>query len=113
MRKAAVESKRVFLVIEADEPALLFSSVKAAENYLEVTDVRQGTYGRVFGRGGERFKLLIVGDNVRIVPDLESQRLPNDLRDVLYTFLSTLDVGVSEQFNLDELLDKCDRFVDE
>lgn len=62
------------LFIEADEPLLVFPSVKSAEQHLEAVDVRDGVYTRAFGPRGEPFSIRAEGERVVIRP----ARLPAD-----------------------------------
>ena len=52
-----VLDRRVQLVVTADEPALMFSSLENAKSYFEATDVRDGVYGAAFGGAGERYSI--------------------------------------------------------
>lgn len=60
--------KPVALIVAADEPALFFSSIEAAERYLEAIDVRNGVYPAAYGPGGERFEVGTVGEEVKVRP---------------------------------------------
>ena len=62
----ARDAQRVKLIVAADEPALMFSSIENAETYLEAIDVRGGVYGAAFGPAGERFSVAVLGERVAI-----------------------------------------------
>ena len=62
----ALDNRCVQLVVAADEPALMFSSIENAETYLEAIDVRDGVYGAAFGPAGERFSIVTIGERVVI-----------------------------------------------
>ena len=96
------------LIVEADEPALFFSSVSGAEAYLEAIDVRDGVYGAAYGPDGQVFKLEAIGDKVRIT-SVEGSKAQDDLRALLLRHLSAgkaHDVKSTE--TLSGLLAKCE-----
>lgn len=96
------------LIVEADEPALFFSSVSGAEAYLEAIDVRDGVYPVAYGPDGQVFKLEAIGDRVRIT-SIEGSRAPDDLRVLLFRYLSAVrahDVKSTE--TLPGLLARCE-----
>lgn len=79
-------SRPIQLIVAADEPALLFSSVKAAEGYLEAVDVRNGVYTAAYGPAGEPFSITAVGDHV-VIRQSTDEPLPNQLVQLLQKLL--------------------------
>lgn len=77
----------IALIVEADEPALFFSSVIGAEGYLEAIDVSDGVYPVAYGPDGQVFRLEAIGDGVR-VHAVEGLKAPEDLRALLLRYLS-------------------------
>lgn len=99
------------LIVEADEPALFFSSVSRAEAYLEAVDVRDGVYPVAYGPDGHVFRLEAIGNRVRI-NRLEGSKAPDDLRALLLRYLSAVrqnDVASTDP--LPDLLAKCEAAV--
>jgi hypothetical protein len=70
------------LIVEADEPALFFSSRSRAEAYLEAIDVRDGVYPVAYGPDGRLFQLEAIGNRVSINA-VEGAKAPDDLRALL------------------------------
>ncbi|MDR6533145.1 hypothetical protein J2800_003906 [Caulobacter rhizosphaerae] len=96
------------LIVEADEPALFFSSVGGAEAYLEAIDVRDGVYPVAYGPDGQVFKLEAIGDRVRIA-SVEGSKAPDDLRALLLRYLSAVKVhDVKSTETLSGLLAICE-----
>ena len=95
------------LIVEADEPALFFSSVKGAEAYLEAIDVRNGVYRAAFGPDGQPFDIRAAGERVTITPALRGAE-PDKLRALLLRFLeSTNDKNIGPDDDLPVLLARC------
>lgn len=96
------------LIVEADEPALFFSSVSRAEAYLEAIDVRDGVYPAAYGPDGQVFQLEAIGDRVQITA-VAGSKAPDDLRALLLRYLSAAkahDVKSTETFS--GLLARCE-----
>lgn len=98
----AGQEPEVVLIIAADEPALFFSSVTAAENYLEAVDVRDGVYTGAYGAGGEPYSLRAEGNRVAIEPDAGTPRVA-ELTALLRSYLSRVGPP-SEHLNLAGML---------
>ncbi|WP_298123550.1 hypothetical protein [Brevundimonas sp.] len=99
------------LIVEADEPALFFSSVGGAEAYLEAIDVRDGVYPVAYGPDGQVFRLEAVGDRVRI-NSVEGSKAPDDLRKLLLRYLSAAEShDVKSTDPLSGLLARCEAAV--
>lgn len=95
------------LIVEADEPALFFSSVKGAEAYLEAIDVRDGVYRAAFGPDGQPFDIRAAGERVTITPAPRGAE-PDKLRALLMRFLeSTNDRNIGPDDDLPVLLERC------
>jgi hypothetical protein len=95
------------LIIEADEPALFYSSVSRAETDLEAIDVENGVYTAAFGPHGERFRIESDGKLVIISLDEDSPPEPERLKEVLVRFLNAVHVSVDPTESVEELLQKC------
>jgi len=97
----------IALIVEADEPALFFSSVKGAEAYLEAIDVRDGVYRAAFGPDGQPFDIRATGERVTISPALRGAE-PDKLRALLLRFLeSRNDKSIGLDDDLPVLLARC------
>ena len=59
----------IALIVAADEPALFFSSIEAAESYLEWIDVENGVYPVAYDPDGNVYRLSHDGARVIIVSD--------------------------------------------
>lgn len=95
------------LIVEADEPALFFSSVSGAEAYLEAIDVRDGVYRAAYGPDGQPFDIRAAGERVMITPALRGTE-PDKLRALLLRFLeSTNDKIIGPDVDLPVLLARC------
>ncbi len=81
--------KPVALIVAADEPALFFSSVEAAEDYLEAVDVRNGVYPAAYGPGGERFEVETVGEDVKVRP-CAAVKAPDALAALLQAYFAAI-----------------------
>ncbi|MBI1686245.1 hypothetical protein [Caulobacter hibisci] len=96
------------LIVEADEPALFFSSASGAEAYLEAIDVREGVYSVAYGPDGQVFKLEAIGDRVRIT-SVEGLKEPDALRALLLRYLSAAKAhDVKDTETLSGLLARCE-----
>ncbi len=104
---------KIGLIVEADEPALFFSSVEAAERYIEPIDARAGVYPIAYATDGTVYDITTVSDAVRIIPRRNEPPHYAELRAVLSKFLRQVDVHVENNESLASLLSKCERFVDE
>lgn len=103
---------KVGLIVEADEPALFFSSPEAAELYMEATDVENGVYKAAYDSEGNPYTISAVDELVVIRPAVGQPSEANNLRLLLLRFLSAVNVPVSPDENLSDLVAKSARFVD-
>jgi hypothetical protein len=99
------------LIVEADEPVLFFSTIKAAETYMEPIDVRDGVYKAAYDVRGNSFAIDVVDDHVVICPNTDTRCSKERLRELLINFLSELDVVQYDEESLEELLEKCRPYV--
>jgi hypothetical protein len=76
------------LFVAADEPLLVFPSVRAAERYIEAVDVENGVYRAAYGRNGEPYRVGSARKGVIIEPTGEPSR-PEDLRVLLLKYLQS------------------------
>lgn len=110
MKRLAVP---VGLIVVADEPALFFSSISAAEGYLEAIDVDEGVYPLAYDIKGKLYRIRSNGDSVIIEPDMETEPCPDDLKRLLVNVLSARGIQVSDDMPLDTLLDLSARYTDD
>jgi hypothetical protein len=108
----ASEKKKIALVVAADEPALFFSSIRAAESYLEAVDVLDGVYPVAYSPTGDRFTLNAQDDHVVIEPDLCTPKDPAGLRSLLKHVLASRGLPQSEEASLENLIAVCEPYVD-
>lgn len=99
------------LVVEGDEPALFFSSVSAAEAYLEPIDVAEGTFPAAFGPHGERYSIETDGKAVFIQKILGVDPDPGALRLLLERFLRSLGQPAPADAELQELWRRCSKYT--
>ena len=91
------------LFVAADEPLLVFPSIKAAENWVEAIDVENGVYGAAYGSEGEPHHIGTVGNRVVIEPTGEPNR-PEDLRALLVKYLQTTGQTFDDRISTAELV---------
>jgi hypothetical protein len=91
------------IFVEADEPLLVFPSIKVAERYLEAEDVRSGVYPRAYGTAGEQFVLETDGRRVVIRPSADPAD-PDGLAQLLRHDLAAVGETVSDNADLSELV---------
>jgi hypothetical protein len=106
-------NKTVGLIVVADEPALFFSSISVAQNYLEAVDVDNGVYPIAFGRSGEVYDIFSDDGQVVIRRSLTATPQPEKLRSLLLTILKNRNIQFEEECNLERLVDYCSDFVDD
>lgn len=106
-----IKMASVKLIVKADEPALFFSSIEAAEKYLEAIDIEKGVYPAAYGPEGERFQLNTNGNRVFITPSSGRLAEPDELRSVLLKFFSAIKKPVLKHESLEELLRKCEEHI--
>ncbi|PZO50955.1 MAG: hypothetical protein DCF16_12180 [Alphaproteobacteria bacterium] len=99
---------RIEIIVAADEPAVFFSSVRAAEMALEWIDVRDGVYTALYGRAGECYEIGEDGRDVFIRPT--SANDSDALLALLRAFLRAVKVEFAEAEGLEALLSRCERY---
>lgn len=105
-------SDRIKLIVDDGRWPLFFSSVEAAESYLEAIDVDNGEYPRAWGPDGELYKLTSVDGGVVVVEDESRSKYPNELEDILRRYLGYLGEKAPESDDLRALLMKCEPSID-
>ena len=88
--------------VAADEPLLVFPSVAAGEQYLEVADVRAGTYPAAYGPQGEPYRIDSDGNHVRIMR-AEGPDQPDELRHLLARYLEAVGQAYNQNSPLEDL----------
>jgi hypothetical protein len=104
-------SKTVRFIVEADVPALLFSSQERAERYLEAVDIDGGVYPAAFDADGRVYDIVPHDGHGCLVPRNRTDK--GRLRQVLARHLRTVGLQVSDEESLSDLLRKCDSYLDE
>src|SRR5215208_1378838 len=112
MTEKQVSMREPQLIVEADEPAIFYSSVSRAESDLEPIDVLNDVYTAAFGPRGEQYLITTDGYNTTIVLDETVPPDPDRLKEVLLRFLDSVKVPADQTETLEELLAKCVRFVE-
>jgi hypothetical protein len=84
--------KDVRLIVPADEPALFFSSMQAAERYLEPVDVQNGIYPIAYGPAGEIYRIGVRDGRVAVTLDSAQHARPDELKRLITHFLSAAEV---------------------
>ena len=96
----------VALIVAADEPALFFSSIEAAEAWIEPTDVADGVYRAAYGPSGERYEVRTDNGRVVIAP-ADAHTAPEELRALLHRYFEASGTAVAQTDELDDLLSRC------
>jgi hypothetical protein len=99
------------LIVAADEPALFFSSVNAAETYLEAIDVENGVYGAAYGPRGEPYVISANSNRVTLRRDQTRSPQPDELKKLLTDFFAAIGQPDTENESLPAMLARCTRFV--
>ncbi len=99
--------KQISLIIAADEPALFFSSIDAAERYLEPIDVENGVYTAAYGPDGSAYRIGVKDGRVTIAPDPGQPPQPDTLKALLLTFLAAVGSPARQNEDLPALLERC------
>ena len=90
------------LFVAADEPLLVFPSVRAAERYIEVVDVEK-VYGAAFGPDGQPYRVGRSQKRVIIEPTGEPNR-PEELRILLLRYLQSAGQAFEDDAPTSELV---------
>jgi hypothetical protein len=99
------------LIVAADEPALFFSSVEAAETYLEAIDVEDGVYGAAHGTHGEPYVISTSGNRVIVRLDPTRSPQPDELKKLVKAFFAAIGQPDAEDEPLPAMLARCTRFL--
>jgi len=91
------------IFVPADEPLLVFPSIRAAERYLEVTDIKAGVYSLAYGPTGEVFSVTCEGKKAAIRPFAGAFR-PDELKLALARYLEAVGQNPSMDCSLDQLV---------
>ena len=100
------------LFVAADEPLLVFPSVKAAERWIEPIDVENGVYPAAYGPRGEFYRIESVRKRVIIEPTGEPNR-PEDLRVLLLRSLHSSGQTFEDDAPIEELVQQVWRWESE
>jgi hypothetical protein len=93
------------LFVAADEPLLVFPSVRAAECWIEAIDVEDGVYPAAYGLNGEPFRVESARKRVIIEATGEPNR-PEDLRALLLAYLHSRGLTVHDEPPTSELVEQ-------
>jgi hypothetical protein len=105
-------AKHISLIVAADEPALFYSSVEAAEQDLEAIDVEDGIYSAAYGPDGALYQIEVKNDRVVIRLDNSEAPRPEALKTLLLSFLSAIGTPARQDDSLSALLDRCTPHLD-
>lgn len=102
----------VGLIVATDTSAMMFSSVSAAEGYLEGIDVKNGEYPKGYGPDGQPYDLLADGNEVIIVrskaePDIDV------VKKLVEKFLIARGIEFSSDTNFNDMLQLVEPFVND
>ena len=100
------------LFVAADEPLLVFPSLRAAERWIEAVDVENGVYPTAFGPNGEPYRIRCTGKRVVIEPTGEPNR-PEDLRVLLLRYLQSTGQTFEDDASTSELVQQVWRWQSE
>jgi hypothetical protein len=91
------------LFVAADEPLLVFPSIAAAEQYLEVYDVDNGVYPAAYGPSGERFDVR--SERRHVVIERSAERPdPSELKALLLRYLDARGLSADAEAPLEQLV---------
>jgi hypothetical protein len=99
-------TKTIKLIVAADEPALFYTSIEAAETDLEWIDVEDGVYPIAYDPDGNVYRLRTEGQRVVIERDAKSPPDPMGLNALLSK--ATQVKSIDNEF----LLSLCIRRID-
>lgn len=102
---------RIKLIVAADEPALFFTSVDAAERYLEIIDVQDGIYTAAYGPEGQCYQLGTRDNRVIITADFNRPGDAAALKMLLVRYLTAANIPASEADSLNVLIKRCERYI--
>jgi hypothetical protein len=91
------------LFVAADEPLLVFPSVRAAEAWLDAIDVENGVYPAAYGPNGEAFSIGSERNRVIIEPTGAPNR-PDELKALLLRYLEASGRSADASLNFHELV---------
>jgi hypothetical protein len=100
------------LFVAADEPLLVFPSVRAAERWIEAIDVENGVYPAAYGPNGQSYRVGSAGKRVLIEPTGEPNR-PEDLRVLLLRYLQSKGQTFKDDAPTSELVQQVWRWESE
>lgn len=100
------------LFVAANEPLLVFPSVRAAERYVEPVDVESGVYPAAYGRNGEPYRVGTARKRVTIEPTGEPNR-PEELRVLLVKYLQSTGHAFADNAPTGELVQQVWRLESE
>jgi len=99
---ADVEASTTGLFVVADEPLLVYQSIRDAELHLEATDVESGTYPAAYGQAGEPYHVGTDGRNV-VITRVDGPNKPEELKPLLACYLRDRGESVEPDEDIDTL----------
>ena len=102
------------IIVDDHGDLSFYSSRAAAERYLEATDVKNEEY-QAYDSSGRVLALTTVreGSIDRVKIETTSQVKPNELRNRLASFFNNLSENVDDYENLQKLVERGCRLIDE
>lgn len=109
------DAKQVRLIVASDEIASLFSSVAAAEGFLEAIDVENEEYPVAYGVDGRVYRLsqqgLSAWDSGSVFIAETDQFAPDELASLLRRLAASSRIDVDPDQPLEGLLSELGRFL--
>lgn len=109
------DAKEIRLIVASDEIATLFSSVAAAETYLEAIDVENGEYPVAYGVDGRVYRVsqqrLSAWDSGSVLIAETDQSAPEELAALLRRLAASSRIGVNPDQPVEDLLSELSRFL--
>lgn len=98
----------VGLFVAADEPAIFFSSVEAAEGWMEEIDVENGVYTAAYGPAGEPYEITATGGSGVVITRCNRPNRPEELKALLLSYFAILGKPSDPSAELAELVAQCE-----
>jgi hypothetical protein len=98
----------VGLFVAADEPVIFFSSVEAAEGWMEEIDVENGVYTAAFGPAGEPYHICATGGGGVVISPADEPSKPDELKSLLLRYFEAVGQPVDSGTDLTALIARCE-----
>ena len=95
------------LILAADEPAIFYSSVETAEQWMEPIDVLNGTYKAAYGPAGEPYQIEADDKGVFLTRIADEPNRPDELKALLLRYFDAIGERVDPDEDLVVMLARC------